>query len=130
MAAISVFRTKLLIGDIQGTPVVTDNIYVCADSSTLLLMISGNALTPCAKPSATLEDSTLTVKTGSNYKANLFVLFVAEYDADRKLLAVHSEHITAESDTYTFKVQPGETIKCFLLRTDTYTLLFGSFSPN
>ena len=59
-----------------------------------------------------------------------FVLFVAEYDADGRLLAVHSENITPESGTYTFKVQLGAKIKCFLLRTDTYAPLFGTFSPN
>ena len=148
--------------NIQGAPVVTDNaasgkasnVYVCADSSTPLLTISGeltdgaalgvstdasypvllanreqdysayftpddpdafvlfsgSALTLCAKPSA-------------------FVLFVAEYAADGRLLAVHSEKITPESGTYTFTVQPGAEIKCFLLRTDTYTPLFAAFSP-
>ena len=57
------------------------------------------------------------------------MLFVAEYGADGRLLAVHSEKITAESGTYTFKVQPGAEIKCFLLRNDTYTPLFAAFSP-
>ena len=57
------------------------------------------------------------------------MLFVAEYAADGRLLAVHSEKITPESGTYTFTVQPGAEIKCFLLRTDTYTPLFAAFSP-
>ena len=94
------------------------------------VLFSGSALTLCAKPSATLEGDTLTVSTSSNYKPDAFVLFVAEYDADGRLLAVHSENITPESGTYTFKVQLGAKIKCFLLRTDTYAPLFGTFSPN
>lgn len=93
------------------------------------MLFSGSALTLCAKPSATLAGDTLTVSTGSNYKSDAFVLFVAEYGADGRLLAVHSEKITAESGTYTFKVQPGATIKCFLLHADTYAPLFAAFSP-
>ena len=103
--------------------------YFTPDDPNAFVLFSGSALTLCAKPSATLEGDTLTVKTGSNYKSDAFVLFVAEYAADGRLLAVHSEKITAESGTYTFKVQPGATIKCFLLRTDTYTPLFAAFSP-
>ena len=104
--------------------------YFTPDDPDAFVLFSGSALILCAKPSATLEGGTLTVKTGSNYKSDAFVLFVAEYAADGRLLAVHSEQITAESSTYTFKVQPGATIKCFLLRTDTYTPLFGAFSPD
>ena len=103
--------------------------YFTPDDPHAFVLFSGSALTLCAKPSATLEGDTLTVKTGSNYKSDAFVLFVAEYGADGRLLAVHSEKITAESGTYTFKVQPGATIKCFLLRTDTYAPLFAAFSP-
>lgn len=88
------------------------------------------ARSPAIQPSATLEGDTLTVSTSSNYKPDAFVLFVAEYDADGRLLAVHSENITPESGIYTFKVQLGAKIKCFLLRTDTYAPLFGTFSPN
>ena len=103
--------------------------YFTPDDPDAFVLFSGSALTLCAKPSATLEGGTLTVKTGGNYKPDAFVLFVAEYDTDGRLLAVHSEKITPESGTYTFKVQPGAKIKCFLLRTDTYTQLFGAFSP-
>lgn len=103
--------------------------YFMPDDPDAFVLFSGSALTLCAKPLATLEGDTLTVSTGSNYKSDAFVLFVAEYGADGRLLAVHSEKITAESGTYTFKVQPGATIKCFLLRTDTYTPLFAAFSP-
>ena len=103
--------------------------YFMPDDPDAFVLFSGSALTLCAKPSATLAGDTLTVKTGSNYKSDAFVLFVAEYGADGRLLAVHSEKITPESGTYTFKVQPGAEIKCFLLRTDTYTPLFAAFSP-
>ena len=103
--------------------------YFTPDDPDAFVLFSGSALNLCAKPSATLEGDTLTVKTGSNYKSDAFVLFVAEYAADGRLLAVHSEKITPESGTYTFTVQPGAEIKCFLLRTDTYTPLFAAFSP-
>lgn len=103
--------------------------YFTPDDPDAFVLFSGSALTLCAKPSATLEGDTLTVKTGSNYKSDAFVLFVAEYAADGRLLAVHSEKVTAESGTYTFKVQPGATIKCFLLHADTYAPLFAAFSP-
>lgn len=103
--------------------------YFTPDDPDAFVLFSGSALTLCAKPSATLAGDTLTVKTGSNYKSEAFVLFVAEYGADGRLLAVHSEKITAESGTYTFKVQPGATIKCFLLHADTYAPLFTAFSP-
>lgn len=103
--------------------------YFTPDDPDAFVLFSGSALTLCAKPSATLEGGTLTVKTGGNYKPDAFVLFVAEYNEDGRLLAVHSEKITPESGTYTFTVQPGAEIKCFLLRTDTYTPLFAAFSP-
>ena len=103
--------------------------YFTPDDPDAFVLFSGSALTLCAKPSATLEGDTLTVKTGSTYKSDAFVLFVAEYGAGGRLLAVHSEKITAESGTYTFKVQPGATIKCFLLHADTYAPLFAAFSP-
>ena len=103
--------------------------YFMPDDPDAFVLFSGSALTLCAKPSATLAGDTLTVSTGSNYKSDAFVLFVAEYAADGRLLAVHSEKITAESGTYTFKVQPGATIKCFLLHADTYAPLFAAFSP-
>ena len=103
--------------------------YFMPDDPDAFVLFSGSALNLCAKPSATLEGDTLTVTTGSNYKSDAFVLFVAEYGADGRLLAVHSEKITAESGTYTFKVQPGATIKCFLLHADTYAPLFAAFSP-
>ena len=103
--------------------------YFTPDDPDAFVLFSGSALTLCAKPSATLAGDTLTVSTGSNFKSDAFVLFVAEYGADGRLLAVHSEKITAESGTYTFKVQPGATIKCFLLHADTYAPLFAAFSP-
>lgn len=103
--------------------------YFTPDDPDAFVLFSGSVLTLCAKPSATLAGDTLTVSTGSNYKSDAFVLFVAEYDEGGRLLAVHSEKITAESGTYTFKVQPGATIKCFLLHADTYAPLFAAFSP-
>ena len=103
--------------------------YFTPDDPDAFVLFSGSALNLCAKPSATLEGDTLTVSTGSNYKSDAFVLFVAEYGADGRLLAIQSEQITAESGTYTFKVQSGATIKCFLLHADTYTPLFAAFSP-
>lgn len=103
--------------------------YFTPDDPHAFVLFSGSALTLCAKPSATLAGDTLTVSTGSNYKSDAFVLFVAEYGTGGRLLAVHSEKITAESGTYTFKVQPGATIKCFLLHADTYAPLFAAFSP-
>lgn len=105
------------------------SVYFTPDDPDAFVLFSGSALTLCAKPSATLAGDTLTVSTGSNFKSDAFVLFVAEYGADGRLLAVHSEKITAESGTYTFKVQPGATIKCFLLHADTYAPLFAAFSP-
>ena len=103
--------------------------YFTPDDPHAFVLFSGSALTLCAKPSATLAGDTLTVSTGSNYKSDAFVLFVAEYGTGGRLLAVHSEKITAESGTYTFKVQPGATIKCFPLHADTYAPLFAAFSP-
>ena len=103
--------------------------YFTPDDPHAFVLFSGSALTLCAKPSATLAGDTLTVSTGSNYKSDAFVLFVAEYGTGGRLLAIHSEKITAESGTYTFKVQPGATIKCFLLHADTYAPLFAAFSP-
>ena len=104
--------------------------YFTPDDPDAFVLFSGSALTLCAKPSATLEGDTLTVSTGSNYISDAFVLFVAEYDTYGRLLAVHSEKITAGSSTYIFKVQnSGATIKCFLLRADTYSPLFAAFSP-
>lgn len=103
--------------------------YFTPDDPHAFVLFSGSALTLCAKPSATLAGDTLTVSTGSNYKSDAFVLFVAEYGTGGRLLAIQSEKITAESGTYTFKVQSGATIKCFLLHADTYAPLFAAFSP-
>ena len=61
--------------------------YFTPDDPDAFVLFSGSALTLCAKPSATLEGDTLTVSTGSNYKSDAFVLFVAEYGADGRLLA-------------------------------------------
>ena len=124
-SSISASYPMLLAGSTQDY-----SAYFTPDDPDAFVLFSGSALALCAKPSATLEGDTLTVSTSSNYKPDAFVLFVAEYDADSRLLAVHSENITPESGIYTFKVQLGAKIKCFLLRTDTYAPLFGTFSPN
>ena len=47
--------------------------YFTPDDPDAFVLFSGSALTLCAKPSATLEGDTLTVKTGSNYKSDAFV---------------------------------------------------------
>ena len=101
--------------------------YFTPDDPDAFVLFSGSALTLCAKPSATLEGDTLTVSTSSNYKPDAFVLFVVIMIM---YAIMSSENITPESGIYTFKVQLGAKIKCFLLRTDTYAPLFGTFSPN
>lgn len=57
--------------------------YFTPDDPDAFVLFSGSALTLCAKPSATLAGDTLTVSTGSNYKSDAFVLFVAEYGHGR-----------------------------------------------
>lgn len=101
-SSISASYPMLLAGSTQDY-----SAYFTPDDPDAFVLFSGSALTLCAKPSATLEGDTLTVSTSSNYKPDAFVLFVAEYDADGRLLAVHSENITPESGIYTFKVQLG-----------------------
>lgn len=62
--------------------------YFTPDDPHAFVLFSGSALTLCAKPSATLAGDTLTVSTGSNYKSDAFVLFVAEYGTGGRLLAI------------------------------------------
>ena len=90
---------------------------------------SANLLTLCAKPTATLADGTLTITTGSGYQFDTFVLIAAEYDADGKMLAVHTWAIEPQNDTYDCDVDPSARIKCFLLRKDSYTPVLAPFSP-
>ena len=91
------------------------------------MFYTDQALTLCAKPTATLEGDTLTITTGSG---NTFVLLAAEYDTDSKMLAVHSWNVAPQEDTYTCGVKnPGAKIKCFLLRATSYTPVLTPFSP-
>lgn len=171
--------------NVKGAPIVKDNtangkpsnLYICANSSSPLLSISGDmtdgaqigistdascpvllaggmqtdysayfipddantfvlynsdakTLTLCAKPTATLEGDMLTITTGSGNMSNTFVLLAAEYDADGKMLAVHSWNVAPQKDTYTCDVKnPGAKIKCFLLRATSYTPVLTLFSP-
>lgn len=103
--------------------------YFTPDAPDTFVVFSGSALTLCAKPSATLEGSTLTVKTGGNYMDNTVLLFVAEYDNDGRMIAVHIENVTLEKSSYTFTVSSSK-IKCFLLNAQTHAPLTEAFSPN
>ena len=104
--------------------------YFTPDAPDTFVVFSGSALTLCAKPSATLEGSTLTVKTGSNYMDNTVLLFVAEYSADGRLLTAQSQAVKLGTPDYTFKVVSSSKIKCFLLNAQTYTPLMEAFVFN
>lgn len=103
--------------------------YFTPDAPDTFVVFSGSALTLCAKPSATLAGSTLTVKTGGNYMDNTVLLFVAEYSADGRLLTAQSQAVKPETPDYTFKVSSSK-IKCFLLNAQTYTPLMEAFVFN
>lgn len=101
--------------------------YFIPDEANTFVFYTDQALTLCAKPTATLEGDTLTITTGSG---NTFVLLAAEYDTDGKMLAVHSWNVAPQKDTYTCNVKnPGVKIKCFLLRATSYTPVLTPFSP-
>lgn len=101
--------------------------YFIPDDANTFVFYTDQALTLCAKPTATLEGDTLTITTGSG---NTFVLLAAEYDTDSKMLAVHSWNVAPQEDTYTCGVKnPGAKIKCFLLRATSYTPVLTPFSP-
>lgn len=101
--------------------------YFIPDDANTFVFYTDQALTLCAKPTATLEGDTLTITTGSG---NTFVLLAAEYDTDSKMLAVHSWNVAPQKDTYTCDVKnPGAKIKCFLLRATSYTPVLTPFSP-
>ena len=103
--------------------------FIPDDAGTFVLRTDGG-LTLAAKPSATRSGTELTVTTGDKYAPDAFILFVAEYDKDGRMLAVQSKTVEPDSGTYTFKVQTSSAaIKCFLLRKGTYTPLFEAFSP-
>ena len=103
--------------------------YFTPDAPDTFVVFSGSALTLCTKPSATLEGSTLTVKTGGNYMDNTVLLFVAEYSADGRLLTAQSQAVKPGTPDYTFKVSSNK-IKCFLLNAQTYTPLMEAFVFN
>ena len=104
--------------------------YFIPDDTNAFVFYTDQALTLCAKPTATLEGDTLTITTGSGNMSNTFVLLAAEYDADSKMLAVHSWNVAPQKDTYTCDVKnPGAKIKCFLLRATSYTPVLTPFSP-
>ena len=103
--------------------------YFTPDAPDTFVVFSGSALTLCTKPSATLEGSTLTVKTGGNYMDNTVLLFVAEYGADGRLLTAQSQAVKLGTPDYTFKVSSSK-IKCFLLNAQTYTPLMEAFVFN
>ena len=104
--------------------------YFTPDDPDAFVLFSSSALTLCAKPSATLEGGTLTVKTGGKYAHDACILFVAEYGKDGRMLAVQSKTVEPGTADYTFTVKnSGAKLKCFLLRKDTYTPLFEAFTP-
>ena len=104
--------------------------YFIPDDTNAFVFYTDQALTLCAKPTATLEGDTLTITTGSGNMSNTFVLLAAEYDTDGKMLAVHSWNVEPQKDTYTCGVKnPGATVKCFLLRATSYTPVLTPFSP-
>ncbi len=105
--------------------------YFTPDAPDAFVIFSGDALTLCAKPSATLEGNTLTITTGGNYKDDMVLLFVAEYSADGRLLTAQSQAVKLGTPAYTFKVQnPNAKIKCFLLNAKTYSPLMEPFTFN
>lgn len=104
--------------------------YFIPDDANTFMFYTDQALTLCAKPTATLEGDTLTITTGSGNMSNTFVLLAAEYDTDGKMLAVHSWNVAPQNGTYTCDVKnPGAKIKCFLLRATSYTPVLTPFSP-
>lgn len=104
--------------------------YFIPDDTNTFVFYTDQALTLCAKPTATLEGDTLTITTGSGNMSNTFVLLAAEYDTDSKMLAVHSWNVAPQNGTYTCDVKnPGAKIKCFLLRATSYTPVLTPFSP-
>ena len=104
--------------------------YFIPDDANTFVFYTDQALTLCAKPTATLEGDTLTITTGSGNMSNTFVLLAAEYDTGGKMLAVQSWNVEPQKDTYTCDVKnPGAKIKCFLLRATSYTPVLAPFSP-
>ena len=102
--------------------------YFIPDTKGLSVMhLKVGLLCLIAKPTATLDGNTLTVTTGG-YPDDT-VLFVAEYDDSGRMTAVHVQNVPSDAPSYTFTVS-SSSIKCFLLRKDTYTPLLEAFSPD
>ena len=103
--------------------------FIPDDANTFVLRTDGG-LTLAVKPSATFNGTELTVTTGDKYASDAFILFVAEYGKDDRMLAVQSKTVGSGTADYTFTVKnSGAKLKCFLLRKDTYTPLFEAFTP-
>ncbi len=103
--------------------------FIPDDANTFVLRTNGG-LALAAKPSATRNGTELTVTTGYKYAHDAFILFVAEYGKDGRMLAVQSQTVEPGTAAYTFTVKnSGAELKCFLLRKDTYTPLFEAFTP-
>ena len=103
--------------------------FIPDDANTFVLRTDGG-LTLAVKPSATFNGTELTVTTGDKYASDAFILFVAEYGKDDRMLAVQSKTVEPGTADYTFTVKnSGANLKCFLLRKDTYTPLFEAFTP-
>ena len=103
--------------------------YFTPDAPDTFVIFSGDALTLCAKPMATLNGDTLTVSTDGNYKDGTVLLFVAEYSADGRLLTAQSKEVKLGIPDYTFTVSSSK-IKCFLLNAQTHTPLMEAFVFN
>ena len=103
--------------------------YFTPDSAGLSVVHLNGGLSLAAKPSAKLVSNTLTVETRTGYPDGTVLLFVAEYDNDGRMTAVHIENVTLEKSSYTFTVSSSK-IKCFLLNAQTHAPLTESFSPN
>lgn len=103
--------------------------YFTPDAAGLSVVHLNGGLSLAAKPSAKLVSNTLTVETRTGYPNNTVLLFVAEYDNDGRMTAVHIENVTLEKSSYTFTVSSSK-IKCFLLNAQTHAPLTEAFSPN
>lgn len=103
--------------------------YFTPDAAGLSVVHLNGGLSLAAKPSAKLVSNTLTVETRTGYPDGTVLLFVAEYDNDGRMTAVHIENVTLEKSSYTFTVSSSK-IKCFLLNAQTHAPLTEAFSPN
>lgn len=103
--------------------------YFTPDAAGLSVVHLNGGLSLAAKPSAKLVSNTLTVETRTGYPNNTVLLFVAEYDNDGRMTAVHIENVTLEKSSYTFTVSSSK-IKCFLLNAQTHTPLMEAFVFN